>query len=276
MACRSLHARPGKGALSMYRLPAIAVLAVAGLILPASAGSAGTGSHVTWCRQYGAVREGRYEIRDDFWGGGHVCVTAEVARPGFTVTRTAFPANRNPVYAFPNILYGCEWGVCSRRSGLPARVSSLRGPEVTDRTAGYPHTSGCKSPATWRCGYNAAIETWFSKTPMRSGQPDEAELMIWLRAPGWRDSSQVVDIGGVAYYLAVWRDERAIGDWDYIQFNRVHPVSGVTGLRLAPFIRYAVRHGWIRRRSWLDSIEAGFELRAGGRWLAVTRFAART
>jgi hypothetical protein len=111
---------------------------------------------------------------------------------------------------------------------------------------------------------------------MKTGQPDQAELMIWLRAPGWKDSSDVVRIGGVPYYLADWTDHRPLGSWQYIQFNRVVPVPGVTDLKLAPFIRYAERHGWIRPWSWLDSIEAGFELRAGGTGLAVRRFAART
>jgi hypothetical protein len=205
-----------------------------------------------------------------------VCVAYGVAEPGFTVTRTRFPADRNPVYAFPNIFDGCEWSVCSRRSGLPARVTALRRPEVTLRTAGYPRTSGCERPVSWRCGYNAAVEMWFSRRAMRTGQPDQAELMIWLRAPGWKDSDQVVKVGGVAYYLAHWTDHRVIGSWQYIQFNRVRPVAGVTGLTVWPFIRYAVARGWIRRGSWLDSIEAGFELRAGGRGLAVTRFSART
>jgi hypothetical protein len=229
---------------------------------PVSAGLNGNhGSKTGTCRQYGSAREGRYTVRDDYWRG-QVCVTGR--RSGFTVTRTKFPAATNPTYAFPNIFTGCEWGVCTPSSGLPARVSALRKPQVTVRTSGNP--AG---------GWSAAAEMWFSKHRMVNGQANQAELMVWLRARWYHASDVVVKIGGVRYYVARWIANHGTGvTWNYIQFRRVRPVTGVTGLRLGPFIGYAERHGWIKPGSWLDNIEAGFELRAGGRGLAVTRFAA--
>ena len=236
--------------------------------VPASAGNvagmngSGHGSKIAACREYGSVREGRYTVRDDYWRG-HVCVTSR--RSGFTVTRAKFPANPSPTYAFPNIFTGCEWGVCTPSSGLPARVSALRKPQVTVRTSGNP--AG---------GWSAAAEMWFSKHRMVNGQANQAELMVWLRARWYHASHVVVRLGGVRYYVAHWIANHGTGTtWNYIQFRMVRPVAGVTGLKLEPFIRYSERHGWIKPGSWLDNIEAGFELRAGGRGLAVTRFAAR-
>ena len=241
------------------------IAAVAGclaVIGPASAGTIGGSKGAIGCRQYGTVRAGAYLIRDDFWRG-RVCVTA--SRSGFTVTRTRFPAATNPTYAFPNIFTGCEWGICTPSSGLPARVSALRKPQVTLQTSGNP--AG---------GWSAAIETWFSARPMRTGQADQAELMVWLRARWPHASYTVVKVGGVRYYISHWTANHHTGvTWNYIQFRRVRPVAGVTGLKLAPFIAYAERHGWIKAGSWMDNIEGGFELRAGGEGLAVRRFSAR-
>jgi cellulose 1,4-beta-cellobiosidase len=243
------------------------VVACLTVVQPVGAGVNGSGhgskaSKAGACREYGSAREGRYTVRDDYWRG-HVCVTAR--RSGFTVTRAKFPANPSPTYAFPNIFTGCEWGVCTPSSGLPARVAALRKPQVTVRTSGNP--AG---------GWSAAVETWFSKHRLVSGQANQAELMVWLRARWYHASHVVVRLGGVRYYVAHWIANHGTGTtWNYIQFRRVGPVTGVTGLKLEPFIRYAIRHGWIKRSSWIDNVEAGFELRAGGRGLAVTRFAAR-
>ena len=239
-------------------IPAVAAcLAVA---QPVAAGTIGGGHGTVGCRQYGTVRAGAYKVRDDFWHG-RVCVTASSA--GFTVTRTRFPAATNPTYAFPNIFTGCEWGICTPSSGLPARVSALRKPQVTLQTSGNP--AG---------GWSAAIETWFSARPMRTGQADQAELMVWLRARWRHDSYKVVKIAGVRYFVAHWIHHGG-GTWNYIQFRLVRPAGSVTGLKLAPFISYAIRHGWIKAGSWMDNIEGGFELRAGGEGLAVRRFSAR-
>lgn len=174
----------------MRRVSAL-VLAVAGclaVVQPAGAGTVASGGGSIGCRQYGTVRAGAYGIRNDFWRG-HVCITAGAA--GFTVTRTRFPADSSPTWAFPNIFTGCEWGHCTPASGLPARVSSLRKPQVTLRTSGDP--AG---------GWSAAVETWFSTRPMRTGQADQAELMIWLRARWYHASYKVVKVGGVRYYVS--------------------------------------------------------------------------
>ena len=229
---------------------------------PVAAGTSGSGK--AWCREYGSVHTGGYVVRDDFWAG-RVCLSATRGVPGFTVSRTAFPADRSPTWAFPNIFTGCEWGICTHASGLPARVASLRNPQVTLRTSGYP--AG---------GWAAAVETWFSTRPMRTGQADQAELMVWLRARWYHASYKVVKVGGVRYYVSHWIANHYTGvTWNYIQFRRVRPVAGVTGLKLAPFIRYAERHGWIKASSYMDNIEGGFELRAGGEGLAVRQFSAR-
>ena len=226
-------------------IPAVAAcLAVA---QPVAAGTIGGGHGTVGCRQYGTVRAGAYKVRDDFWHG-RVCVTASSA--GFTVTRTRFPAATNPTYAFPNIFTGCEWGICTPSSGLRVGAQEAAG-----------HAPDVREP---------------SARPMRTGQADQAELMVWLRARWPHASYAVVKVGGVRYYISHWTANHHTGvTWNYIQFRRVRPVAGVTGLKLAPFIAYAERHGWIKAGSWMDNIEGGFELRAGGEGLAVRRFSAR-
>ena len=63
--------------------------------------------------------------------------------------------------------------------------------------------------------------------------------------------------------------------WNYVQFRRVHPVTGVRRLKLLPFVAHAEKRRLIEPRWWLENIEAGFELWQGGRGLATNWFWAR-
>ena len=208
-------------------------------------------------------------VRDDWWGRWPVCIANGNGSVAFTVTRSAIPARNPGVEAFPYVFVGCSYGVCSPHSGLPARVRAVRQPVTTFRTAGAP-----------RGGWNAAWDIWFGKHRETTGQADGAELMVWLRAPGWDDSRKVVHVGGRAYFLAHWVDPPGHAGpgtpgWQYIQFKLVRPRYGLRGLRLAPLVRYCERRGWIRPWWWWLNIEAGFEIRWGGRGLTETGFTAR-
>jgi hypothetical protein len=209
----------------------------------------------------------RFVVRNDFWGTKKFCVTNTSKRPNFTVVKTGSNFLNGRVMAYPYIFTGCAWGICTRGSGLPARAPALRSPTATW------HTS---DPASGR--WNAALDLWFAKRNIKTGQAQGAELMIWLHTRDLPlDSTRVVWVDGVRWYLAHWVARGAGGtSWNYIQFRRVHPRLGVNNLRLNPFIHEAERNSLVSRRWWLLNIEAGFEIQHGGKGLSGKRFWARS
>ena len=82
-------------------------------------------------------------------------------------------------------------------------------------------------------------------------------------------------LAGARWYFRHWRACHARACWNYLQYRRVRPTTGVSHLPLLPFIARARAHRLIRGRWWLENIEAGFELWHGGRGLATRWFWAR-
>jgi hypothetical protein len=251
---------------------ALALLSTLAVIPPAAAigGGGGGGTVTPVCTSLGHLtvknRQGVASVvRNDNFGGLRECLTVSELGPNFVVSQQAGRKAHRTVIAFPNIFTGCSWGVCAPHSALPAMVSKLRNPVTSWTTA---HTAAGR--------WNAAYDIWFAKRRMVTGQADGAELMIWLSA---RDlalaSKRVVRIDHAEWYVAHWMPHRNGASWGYIQFRRVHAAAGVSGLQLAPFIKLAEQHGWIRPSWWMLNIEAGFEIWSGGKGLATRSFMAR-
>jgi hypothetical protein len=268
----------------------VVLCAVLATVLPAAvvaAPQASAASAKMLCRRYQHVAvqgvqpgkggrtglQGRYTVRNDFWGSSGMCMMNIGQQPNFRVVRAGRNRLGGAVMAFPYIFAGCSWGICTPGSGLPARASALRNPRSTwDISA--------RAGGTW----DASYDLWFSRHRMTNGQATGAELMIWLKASNMPVSRTVhpLRIDGARWYFTTWMTPRRGGfSWRYIQFRRVHPTSHVRNLDLGAFIRRAehirVRsaHGTVplvRPRWWLMNIEAGFELIHGGRGLATNHF----
>jgi hypothetical protein len=263
--CRILPPRRVMAAASL-----VAAGALLAAVLPAAQPASASLSR-TLCRQYQHVdvqdgHGGHFRIRNDFWGTRGMCMAVSGNNSSFTVVTTRANRINGQVMAYPYIFTGCSWGICTPRSGLPARASSLRNPESTWHIK-------ARVGGIW----DAAYDLWFARHRMTNGQATGAELMIWINSRNIGPfSKKIVWIDHVRWYLASWRTfHSGLPSWRYIQFRRFHPVSHVTNLRLAPFIRRAEHLRYVRRRWWLLNIEAGFELTRGGAGLATTYFTAR-
>jgi Glycosyl hydrolase family 12 len=247
----------------------VAVMAaamVAAVAVPVSAQPVSASRHAL-CRKYQHIavktRSGTaFAVRNDFWGTNGFCLRNSGLRPNFKVTRSDPNTINGRVMSFPYILRGCSWGVCTAKARLPARVSALRKPEASWRAR-------TRAPGQW----NASLELWFAKHRMRTGQADGAELMIWLKTRNLPKSSlRVVRIDHTKWYLVHWVASGQGRTWNYIQFRRVRPVKGVSGLRLWPFIKKSEQMGWVRPADWMLNIEAGFEIWSGGKGLGTKSF----
>lgn len=201
------------------------------------------------------VQAGRYVIRNDDFGAG-IFLSGNGGEPGFTVHGNA----KRDWTAFPNIFYGCEWGICTRRSGLPAVVS-----RTNPVSTWFTH----RAPGV----YGTAYDIWLTRHRQISG-PYDSEIMIWLNHPGVHVSRAWprVGIDGARWSVMSWRASQRGHRWNYLAFVRVRQVTSARSLRVAPFFRYAERRRKIGSRWYLDAIEAGFELCRGGNGLATTWF----
>ncbi|HEV2243576.1 MAG TPA: hypothetical protein VGR98_21200 [Streptosporangiaceae bacterium] len=204
----------------------------------------------------------------------HLCVRLSGSRPGFHIT-TNVPFT-GQVQAFPFTGVGCAYRLCSEGTDLPRRVRSLS-PRIESSWTWQGTTNGL---------WNAAYDIWFDTRDQITTQDNAAELMIWLRTPPGYPQGRLVWVNGIGWFRFMhWVTGTEVCGkrgpcqrltWHYIQFRFPHTVYWVRGLRLMPFIQFAIHQGLISPSWWLTSVHAGYELWSGGRGLSTTWFNART
>jgi hypothetical protein len=232
-----------------------------------SAGASGSqaGSAALCNSQRAAVDGGAYMVQNNEWGSGALECLAVGGPGGFTVIRSAIANSASGAPGgYPSIYRGCHWGACTRRSGLPVPVSRLLSPgTVTTSWATAQPAAGA---------YDVAYDIWFNRSPSTSGQPDGAELMIWLNHNGpvrpFGSQVSTAAIGGRSY--DVWFGRQA---WNTISYSMVTGTTSVRNLDIGQFAADALRRGYIKRSWYLIGVEAGFELWQGGAGLATDSFA---
>jgi hypothetical protein len=205
-----------------------------------------------------------YIVRNDVFFPERECIELPARGLGFKVISSRAHSTVGDTDAFPEVVYGCEWGLCSPQTKLPKRVFRLRA-----LTSSWS-TSWRQSPGHFDVGY----DIWLGRLHTVNGQSKGAELMIWLGTKGFGTpyDDPVVTIGHARWYYARHLACNQFGCWNYVLFRRVVPTAHVK-LNLLPFIRYAVKRHQIKDRWYLKSVNAGFEIWREGTGLAVHSFA---
>jgi hypothetical protein len=215
--------------------------------------------------QQRAVDGGVYTVQNNEYDSGASECLGVATSGDFTVTRSAIAntANGTPG-GYPSIYRGCHWGACTADSGLPVTASSLLSPGAVTTTwvTAQPGTGT----------YDVAYDIWFNKTPTTGGQPNGAELMIWLNHSGtvqpYGSQVSTASIGGRSYQ--VWFGNEG---WNTISYSMETGTTSVQDLDIGTFVADAVRRGYIQKSWYLIDVEAGFELWQGGAGLATNSFA---
>jgi hypothetical protein len=261
--------------LSRHAPPLLILVAITCLAAPLSAVSAGAAASAaprltTICKQRAYQRVtsaagGRYDVKNDNYGGRSECISNRDLRPNFTVTKSRANSRTSAVMAYPFVLYGCSWQLCTGGSHLPAPVKKVRSARATWYTSG-------KAPGRW----NAAFDIWFGRHRAAiNGQAQGAELMVWLNAHDYPAvHSKIIRVDHRRWYVLHWKASHAGRQWNYIQIRAVHPTTHVRSLSLLPIIKRVEKMGLVSRKWWLLNIEAGFEIWHGGKGLKTTSFAA--
>jgi Glycosyl hydrolase family 12 len=257
----SRHAAP------LLVLGAIAALAVSSGPVGASSARQKPGTN-TICQQLGwekvtTGQGGRYIVRNDNFGGRTECLANSGLRPNFTVTRSKANSSGPEAMAYPDVFYGCSWGLCTSKTLLPVRASRVR-----SATASW-------SIATQARGqWNAAFDIWFGRhRSAYKTQATGAELMIWLNAHDDPASPALTFTADHRrWYLYHWVARLGDKSWNYIQVRAVHKVNHVHALSLVPIIDHVERVGLIRPSWWMLNVESGFEIWTNGAGLATKSF----
>ena len=253
------------------RTLAAAVLLGAGgivaVVVPAVSSQAAT---TTLCNsQTTPAAGGSYTIQNNEWGSSAAeCITTD-GNADFTVANSSIAnATNGAPGGYPSIYKGCHWGACTPGSGMPIQVSNLG--------SGAATTSWSTTQPGGSSAYDVAYDIWFNQTPTTSGQPNGAELMVWLNhnGPVQPFGSQVasnVSVGGHTYN--VWFGNQG---WNTISYTMTSGATSVSNLDIGQLAANAVSRGYIQNSWYLIDVEAGFELWQGGAGLATNSFSVST
>jgi len=204
---------------------------------------------------------------NEFGSSANECIN--VNETMFNVTQSAISNGTNGgPGAYPSIYIGCHWGSCTSNSNLPVAVSSISSAR-SDWNTTQPTTGT----------YDAAYDIWFNTTPTTSGQPDGAELMIWLNyrgtiQPAGSLVASGVNIGGATYNVWEGVGGNTAPHWNIISYQAQNTTLSESNLDINAFINDAVSRGYISSAWYLIAVEAGFELWQGGAGLATNSFSA--
>lgn len=256
--------------MTISRVRSVVAFAVTGAVLtgcsaaPPGDDVANNPSALAMCGQFDTfnVDNKAYVVQNNEWGGNFgQCL--DVNGTSFAVTSGTFNASTSGAPStYPSIFRGCHWGNCTNNSGMPVQVSSMG--SVTSSWSTVP-TSGA---------YDVAYDIWFNKAATTNGQPNGAELMIWINRGGSPQpaGSKVANVTVAGASWDVWLNY-SFG-WTYVAYFRTSGVNAVTDLDIKAITNDSVNRGYIDRSWYLIDIEAGFEIWNGGVGLKTNSFSA--
>ena len=249
-------------ALALCAAPLLAPGGVLAVVLLAACSGAAT---TKLCHsQSASVSGGAYTIMNNEWHSAAAQCSTTDGSASFTVVNSSIASRHGTPGGYPFIYKGCHWGACTSGSGLPIQVARIHpGTVITSWSTTQPGGSNV---------YNATYDIWFNQAPATTGQPDGAELMIWLNHrghvhPAGSLVASNVSIGSHDYH--VWLRQ---GRWNTITYTMTTGTTSVSRLDLQALVANAVSRGYIGSFWYLISVEAGFELWRGGAGLATNSF----
>jgi hypothetical protein len=260
------HRIPKKPLIASVAALAMTLGGGAALALSSSGAQAAT---TTLCQfETSPVSGGTYTVQNnEFDSGASECATTD-GNADFTVANSSIDnATDGSPGAYPSIYQGCHWGNCSS-GGLTSTPI-----QVADLTPGTVTTSWSTTQPGGSSDYDVAYDIWFNQTPTTSGQPNCAEMMVWLNHNGSVQpfGSQVasdVSLGGHTYN--VWEGGQSFGDT--VTYDMTTASTSVSDLDVGTLAQDAVSRGYISSSCYLIDVEAGFELWQGGAGLATNSF----
>jgi cellulose 1,4-beta-cellobiosidase len=255
-------------------LSAAVVGGVAVTAMPAHSATSPTGTQAATtlnAMQTTPLAGGAYAVGNNEWGSSAPESIATDGNAGFTVASSSIHNVTNGAPGgYPSIYSGCHWGNCTRgglgTSPVPVTALTRRGTVTTSWDTSQPGGSAA---------YDVAYDIWFNQAPTTTGQPNGAELMIWLNHHGgvqpFGSPVGSASINGVSY--TVWEGAQSWGDT--VSYVMNSPTTSVHNVDVGGLAADATSRGYVKKSWYLIDIEAGFELWRGGTGLATKSFSVK-
>ncbi len=215
---------------------------------------------LTGSTQSVACANNAYIVQNNIWGAStaqSIQVDTDTGNFSVTLSNHNNSTSGSPA-SYPSIYKGSHWGQATTNSGMPIQVSN-----ISSCNSSWNITMGSGS-------FNCAYDIWFNTSAYTSGQPNGAELMIWInhQGPPQPAGSKVgtVTIAGASW--DVWFSQMS---WKYIAYVRTTGTTS-SNMDLNEFIKDCVSRGYIQSNWYLIDVEAGFELWQGGVGCGTTSF----
>jgi hypothetical protein len=257
----------GRGSvLVIAAVLAVAFGGVAALLLSNGSAQAAT---TTLCQEQTApVSGGTYTAQNNEFGSGAPECASTDGHADLTVASSSIDnATNGSPGAYPSLYRGCHWGNCSSGGLASAPI------QVSDLTRGKVTTSWSTTQPGGSNVYDVAYDIWFNRSATAVGQPDCAELMVWLNHHGRVQPLGSLVASGVtvgSHGYDVWEGAQAWGDT--ITYDMTAATTSVSGLDVGTLAQDAVDRGYLSRSCYLLDVEAGFELWQGGAGLKTSSF----
>lgn len=209
------------------------------------------------------VAGGAYMVMNGEWNSSAKSCVSTDRSASFTLTASEIDNRKQGIPGgFPAIYQGCHWGACTTVNPFPIEVGKLQ-----------------RETATWNVttaegNWDQMFDLWFATRPSVPGQPDGAEVMVLVRpAPGQGFPGKKVanvKLGGDRF--DIWFASPPQTACNYIAYVPAKPLTK-TSFDLRPFIRDAVKRGYVDPKWYQISLEAGFEIWHRGAGLKTNSFA---
>lgn len=226
----------------------------------------------TICSKYDSVSirpdSNIYKVQNNIWNDidGSQCLDVNELTGNFVVSSSTHskPTNGAPA-AYASTYKGCHWGNCTSdtTSGMPIQLSNVLRATSSWKTV---QTTGVDI-------YNASYDIWLNTTPTASGQPDGAEIMIWLNKEGAIQPTGSPVASDVILDGAKWQVWKGVNNGiPVVSYVRNVGTTVARNLNLKSFFGDAKTRGYINYNLYLVSVQAGFEIWEGGEGLVSNSF----
>jgi glycosyl hydrolase family 12/cellulose binding protein with CBM2 domain len=252
--------------IARTRWAAAAALGVAiatGLALSVVATNASAATTTLCASQTAPAAGGAYTLQNNEWGSSAPECISTSGNTDFTVANSSIANSTSGAPGgYPSVYKGCHWGACTPNSGLPIQVSALHPGTVTSSWSTTQPGNGA---------YDVAYDVWYNQTATTPGQPNGAELMIWLNHNGpvqpFGSKVATTTVNGVSY--DVWFGTQG---WNTVSYTMTTPTTSVSNLDIQGLTADATSRGYIQPSWFLIDLEAGFELWQAGAGLTTNSF----
>jgi cellulose 1,4-beta-cellobiosidase len=214
-----------------------------------------------------ALDSGAYYLQGDEWDSSEPFTLCNDGGEDFSITTSGIDNTGGAPGAYPDIYKGCNWGNCTKSSGMPILVSTIT---ATPNTVTSSYNTSVVS-GTWDDSY----DIWYnSGTSTSNNETNGLEMMIWIDHEGGVQPIGKVVASNVVidgYSFDVWYGPSS-STYGTVSYVMNTPTTSVSNIDLGQFAADSVSRGYMKSTFYLLDVPVGFETWANAQGLTVNSF----